>query len=698
MDAIRHPGLKEQPQAPWLTPREVAAFEGVTREEVYRRMKPGDSHFLIWKEREGAPGRLINPLSMTDDGKQRWRREQLLKASELTSQSAISGDDSSQARLWPVTEIDRQLAELQAQCGEELAAAAKQKYQAIVPLLNHEFMVRGKNSMTALARVQAELAGVTPRTILRWRDDYLQRELIADLADKRPGPEKGEGSVLDPAIRARIREDWEEKLFTRAQTTRDVIEWVKKKQSACGARYIYPFLTEEAPARWMAVERFIKEIGGEDNPRRRRGLGLVERVGYIDRTFEDEFAGDTWCIDEWEVDGAFYNPRRHDEIFWGDSGRKPYLISVIDERTTYLLGATLTLNLSAETVLELLEALVRTYGPPLRLVSDKGGHFRKGVGGRIMVRQRGELVERCMGAMANFGVTHEQPRKKNPRGNRIERTLHGIYSNLAREDFGPSWKGANVEQRKLTEIDERVARHLKEYCKQGTCGPQILSYDDGERITATWRDKINMMPSKASGLLGLTRQAAWRQFQRPEAELAARRPTEDQICQAFAEHYAKETIEPGGVVTLPDGLRYEHPLLGEPEYARHKRNVVRYRNDHSFIIVLAAQKGDENIIARRRVRVGVNDPEELSRQSEDKARLEKLLKSMTPHAAESPVRAEPPLIHPEISSVQYQAEKMHLTRRNEGPAPEVETIASSKNSEIVPSLYDYSEHCQVEKA
>ena len=416
----------------------------------------------------------------------------------------------------------------------------------------------------------------------------------------------------------------------------------------------------------MAVERFIEAIGGDDNPRRRRNQGLIEQVGYIDRLFDDEFSGDTWCIDEWELDGAFYNPRDRKEIYWGDSGKKPYLISVIDERSTYLLGATLSLDLTAETVLALLEALVRVYGPPLRLVSDKGGHFRKGVGGRIMVRQRGELIERCMGAMANFGVEHEQPRKKNPRGNRIERTLHGIYSGLARRDFGPSWKGANVEQRKLTEIDERVARHIKEHCQQGTCGPQILSYDDAERITRAWRDEINMMSDKASGLQGLTRQAAWLQFQRPEAEVAARRPTEDQIRQAFAEHYEDETIEPGGNVTLPDKSRYYHPLLSEPQYARHKREVVRYRDDHSFVIVLAAYKGDENIIAPIKVPVGVSDRSELSRQCKRKAHLEKLIKSMTPRAVEPSGLHQkpaadigPPMIHPEISSMEFFAGKAH---------------------------------------
>ncbi len=688
-----------------LTVRQVKEFERVSRMEVYRRMNDlTDLHHLVWVDRktiDRKPGRLINPLSMTDDGQQRWRKDELLKAAKLDlapssiPDPAAPADASGQGRLLPLDPISRQLAELQAQCGEEYAAAAKRRYQFIAPTLNHERELLGFSSETAFYRHQAKLAGKHWKTIKRWHDKYLVNELIADLANDRPGPEKGTGSVLDAAIRGRIRECWEEKLYTRAQTTRDVIDWVKWKQTKCVGGYIYSFLAEKSPARCMAIERFIDDIGGDDNPRRRRNLGLAEQVGYIDRLFDDEFSGDTWCIDEWELDGAFYNPKKRTEIYWGDSGQKPYLISVTDERSTYLLGATLTLSLCADTVLSLLEALVRTYGPPLRLVSDKGGHFRKGVGGRIMVRQRGELVERCMGAMANFGVTHEQPRRKNPRGNRIERTLHGVYSNLARRDFGPSWKGANTEQRKLTEIDERVKRHLKEHCKDGTCGPQILSYDDAERITTAWRDEINMMVGEASGLLGLTRQAAWRQFQRPEAEVMARRPTEDQIRQAFAEHYQNETIEPGGTITLPDGTRYNHPLLSEPEYARHTRDVVRYRDDHSFIIVLAAQKGDENVIARCRVPVGIHTPDELSRQSEQKARLEKLLKSMT-RPAELPVKPEPPMVHAEVSSVEYMAEKLHVARPQESRGPEVEVIANHR-AEVAPSLYDYSEQCQVEK-
>ena len=491
------------PQREWAPFLEVLpCLDGKSRRQGYRRMKEGHPHFLVSRPRnDGKPGRLIYIPSLNDDEKQLWLKKQLLKldsGATLVAASTPSSDNRGQGHLWPDTEADRQLKALQAQCGEDYAADAMRKRKAIAPLDNHEYMVLGLRSKTALARKQAPLLGVTPAHVLRLHRRYVDGgELIAALANKRPGPAKGEGSILDTAIRGRIRECWEERLLNKAQTSRDVIDWVKWKQDRCRDGYSYSFLLEAPPKRWMAVERFIDFIGGEDNTRRRRNLGLIERAGYIDRLFEDEFSGDTWCIDEWELDGVFYNPRRRDEIFWGDSNRKPYLISVIDERSTYVLGATLTLNLSAETVLALLEALVRAYGPPIRLVSDKGGHFRKGVGGRIKVHSRGELVERCMGAMANFGVEHEQPRTKNPRGNRQERTLHGEYAKLARRDFGPSWKGANVEQRKLTEIDERVSRHLREHCKQGTCGPQILSYDDADCITTAWRDEINMMAGES---------------------------------------------------------------------------------------------------------------------------------------------------------------------------------------------------------
>ena len=60
----------------WPTVEQVMDFERISRMEVYRRMQPGDSRALIWKNREdGEPGRLINPRSMSFDAQQRWRKE-----------------------------------------------------------------------------------------------------------------------------------------------------------------------------------------------------------------------------------------------------------------------------------------------------------------------------------------------------------------------------------------------------------------------------------------------------------------------------------------------------------------------------------------------------------------------------------------------------------------------------------------------
>ena len=101
------------------------------------------------------------------------------------------------------------------------------------------------------------------------------------------------------------------------------------------------------------------------------------------------------------------------------------------------------------------------------------------------------------------------------------------------------------------------------------------------------------------------------------------RISEDELAVATAQHFENERIEKGGIIELRDGSRYSHPLL--VPIAGQKREVVRLRHDHSFITVLPVQKAEESITARRRVRVGANDPDELARQMELQNRVNKLV-------------------------------------------------------------------------
>jgi len=80
----------------WLTIEQVTAFEGISRMEVYNRMQPGDSHPLVWKNRgDGKPGRLIDPASLTVQGRERLKELQLSAAMDSYTHPATSLTDKS---------------------------------------------------------------------------------------------------------------------------------------------------------------------------------------------------------------------------------------------------------------------------------------------------------------------------------------------------------------------------------------------------------------------------------------------------------------------------------------------------------------------------------------------------------------------------------------------------------------------------
>jgi len=163
---------------------------------------------------------------------------------------------------------------------------------------------------------------------------------------------------------------------------------------------------------------------------------------------------------------------------------------------------------------------------------------------------------------------------------------------------------------------------------------------------------------------------------------------EDQLVFATAQHFENQLIRKGGIIELRGGLQYFHASF--TRLAGQKREVVRLRHDHSFITVLPAQKGQPEIIAPRRIRVGMKDDQELSRQMELHKRIEKIVgesvkpleydpgaqfpESEPPKSAdvihpsefmgaqESPEPKSEPLDFAEISSTEWQSE-------GKGPRP-----------------------------
>jgi hypothetical protein len=225
-----------------------------------------------------------------------------------------------------------------------------------------------------------------------------------------------------------------------------------------------------------------------------------------------------------------------------------------------------------------------------------------------------------VGQLAGYpeGIRHDMPRVHNPRGTRLER-FHRWVADWFRGK--PGWIGANTRERKMTHGDEDAEKH-KRWCV-GKLAPgepsPLLPRDEVlaevNKMMDAWREHN----SEGTDMCGLTPRAVFVQCS-PASGFP--RISEDQLALATAQHFENERIEKGGIIELRDGSRYSHPLL--MGMAGQKREAVRLRHDHSFITVLPAQKDEEAITAPRRVRVGMNDPDELARQMELQKRVNKL--------------------------------------------------------------------------
>jgi transposase InsO family protein len=715
----------------WITVDEAARFEKITRREVYNRLKPADPHYLISRDRSellgdgtrgsvryrqtvrtsglgarkkgGKAGRLIDPLKMTFDAQLRWREELLKNSRRLTVDSRQSLPHSpdearpqrtrtnppqekpsaaavAQKEMFAITPLEAALRRLPR---PDQRRVAFDRYNMVQPMLDHDFKAIGRRSLTGLAGAIAIANKVSVNTI--WRHYNKLKATITPedpegdpcvLANERPGPEVvGPGAaVLDPSMCAFIKICWETEKLTRRQCYNKLIGYLEDKQRGCGAAHAYEFPSS------TTVQRFInKRLQGDRNPWRLGPEGIKVAAGHILRA-HDGLAGDAWCIDEWELDGVFYDERKHRQLInYGKSNPIAHLVSIIDERTTCILGWVLTIALSSEVVLDLVEQTLTRYWRPLEFVSDRGGHFRKNVLGRVVVEQNGELIEKLTGPLGALQIRPRQPREKNPRGNPIER-MHRIYADKARQDFGVSWRGANIDERKrLTDIDERVKRHLHEHCKLGELGPQILSIQQAQQIIGKWVEDINLADTETDGCRGMTRLAAFRQFQ-PPAQIVEQRKVDDALLtKAFAQYFEDRTIEPGGLIKLPDGKHYRNPVLDAERGTM--RTVARARHDDSAIIVIPDGKGEEPILARRVIPVGTGDHDALAIAYANQQRTRKILSQFAVEREAPPAPG-----HPEISNMEY----LMSGKRHARPAPEpaAETVEAGPAAEPEPSLYE----------
>jgi hypothetical protein len=484
---------------------------------------------------------------------------------------------------------------------------------------NHNHMALGfKRKLDHLKNIAAR-NNCSVRTVQRCAEVLRRGDDLEKLIPHRPGPRKGEFNSLDGDVRAHLLDCFLYQHKSCRQSYLSLLSYLETKQRGCLAGYTYyvPSHTQ--------VKRYWREVLIPMYGPQREGKETVKTAaGYIDRLYDDEFAGDSWCLDEWEIDGTFYDEQDHRRIFNYGTGRPiVHILTILDERTTCVIDYLVTWEISLEdAVFALAERTIRRHFLPKRVVSDRAGRFRALVRGHMVVGSDGALVERLAGPLGELGVIPRGSEEKNPRANRVER-LHRLYADRAR-DFGPSWKPP-LQKHEYREIDDAVNRHLSAHCRYGTIGPQLTSIQEAERRIAQWVEEINLADTEARGCNGLTRLAAFRQFQPAADEIAQRKPNQAALDLAFAER-DERAIREGGIIELEDGARYSCSQLIEWRLrlgSGVKIPVMRYRRDPLHLIV--SPPGAEPFTAERRAIVGTKDEELLSDEIEKLEHVRKVL-------------------------------------------------------------------------
>ncbi len=613
-------------EASWLTPEHVMNFERISRMEVYRRMRPGDPHFLVSRDPEdGKSGKLINPRSMTFDAQERWRKKLLESADSRKAEATPA-----QFSLLPRTEVDNQIEALKLPRSER--DVILRRFRIVTLFLNCNWKAQGYSSKGEFLKAIARQNETSERSIQRWVLTWKQRENMNDLADALPGPMPGTGTVLDADMRGHLHDCYLIRNLNPSQCYRSLISYLNEKQNSPGCRVAHLYLI---PSR-ATVERFLRSLDSIDKAAREGPDALKAACGHIDRSYLDLASLERVESDECKLNLFSFDPHRPVNRRGEPWIRRYWLLTFYDARSMYPLvwnlceGSEYELRhgIAVGDEINLFVTLVRGYGIPAAIHSDRG-RFRGRVWGGEPYQQRIDKefapangIFQRVGQLVGFpeGIRHDMPRVHNPRGTRLER-FHRWVADWFRGK--PGWTGANTRERKMMRrnADEYAEKH-KRWCV-GKVAPgepsPLLTRDEVlaevNKMMESWREHN----SEGTDMHGLTPRAV---FVQCGPACGFPRISEEQLALATAQHFENERIETGGIIELRDGSRYSHPLL--IPLAGQKREVVRLRHDHSFVTVLPAQKGDESISAPRRVRVGMKDPDELARQMELQNRVNKL--------------------------------------------------------------------------
>ena len=617
-----------------LTDDDVLALEGISRRTFFRRLEGG----VLRRLPDGPHAGTIDPASLSHRAR-KARFAQSLAAIPVPSsghpeRSASGGEGPASAAQSHLFLPDAVAAlKIPAQQKEIVSLRLSLCQQCLNGNWRAQGYARKRDFVYDLA-AQHSLSG---RSIERWMQKYratvTRWKPLGDpsvLLDERPGPPPGghtndgrQITVIDDWAALDLAHAFVDLKLTMRQAYERLLSIIAERQQAWGPRKIY-----RVPS-YGAVCRLLRRLDPLSQARRNGPAALKAAAGHIQRRYDDLRSLDCIEVDEWITDFMAYDPEHRTRV-----GRY-YLLTLLDTRSTYPLvwtlvekskhpGADKERLLNAE--INLIVALIREYGVPGMLYSDRGRfrhHVFGGQGSPERARRANPFIagerdaSQANGIFDQLGIRRNLPRQHNPRGSRLER-MHGNYALWSRTLSEHGWVGANTAQREITSGDAHIAEHMAWNCGQRDATPLLSAAQVAERVAEMMR-MLRERPSEANGLNGAS---PARVFKDCTPLGGFRRVSDIEIDLATAERH-DELIERGGVIATPDKRRYHHPSLELVQGER--REVLRSRRDRSFVAVLPARKGEEVIIAPACVRVGCNDPAALAAACEYQARIRKLL-------------------------------------------------------------------------
>lgn len=650
----------------WLTVPQVVKLTGLSRTEVNNRLEPGDPDYMVSFDRrqiDGKPGRLIHFRTLTPSAQDKYRQDTLRAAQPASEPSPGQGS------LLPHTELEAQALLLPASQRD----VVWRRFRVVQVCLNHDWKVQGFPSKGNFMRVLAERNGTYKSTIEKWMRKWRQRESLLDLADGVPGPPRGTGSVLTEDMRAHLIECYTIQKLNFRQCRASLKGYLRDKQKSPGCKVDHQYPTTPCLA---TVRRFLRSLSSLHQAARQGADELKSACGYLDRTYRGLPSLGCVCVDEWISDVFAYNPRKVSRV-----GRY-YVLTFLDERSRYPLVWSLVEQPNEQDEIDLLCRLIREFGVPGRINSDRGRFRGKTFGGRFISQDGAQGWRERDGILDRLGIGRNGPRDEhNPRGNRLER-FHLELARWARTQ--PGWCGRDTKERRMIDADARVAAH-KEWVRTGQGEPPLLSGDQLFEHLNQFMAEFRQQPSDGTDMDGFAPEAVFRQNTPAEG---FRRISDDDLNAHTAESF-EALIREGGIIQLSDGKRYSDPQLLLIQGQR--REVHRRRHDHEQVYVLPSAKGEPYVVAKRRQRVGVNDPDLLSRQMESQARVRRIAGQITQPmeydpsaAAAAPAAAPAPKSTDVIHPSEFIAAETEPPAPTTGPDPDRDYISSLEYDELHP--------------